>query len=802
MERLHDMLIKYIANARNMDTKQAVKILDDCIENTAKTLELPYRQVYSVVNNYETMSRMLKATCSNDLKKCREQCQCVVFKNKCHPRYFIDAMLINQDPENYIKDMSRTQLEELVELASYLYYNYDGGGLSDNSFDALEYNLRKRFAGIGKKYEKIGAEPIEKLRTKLPYPMMSLDKLRPDNPSLISFLTRSNKHGMVCSDKLDGVSCMVVFQKSGIKMYTRGDGTVGGDVSYLQKYINLPKINEYMVVRGELVLPKKVWQEKYHGTYANARAFVSAKVNQGYIDTSLKDIHFVAYQIVDTGGRYTPKPSDAMNYLEKLGFQVVWHSNMLPNKHVLVSDMAFLFQRRKNESPYMVDGIVMAIDLQEDVTNTNPDNTKAFKMLLEAQIRDTQIVDVQWNITRHGKLFPVAVFKPVFVDGVRITRATAHSARKVVDWHLGPGSRIKIARSGDVIPQIKDVMVDPKITPALPVDFPYKWHWDDHHQNLWLVDIDNNPEVIIKRLMYFVEIMGGKQLGPTRLEKLVKHETRPVKTIKQLTNLTKAGMDSLKIPRFTGKTTQTVYDTLHEGMRNANMVRYAMAVTTFGGGIGETVIRNLLRYYPDIFKHDSKTIAKNLERITIPQVGPTRKPILVQRIPEFVNELYSLNKEDIQYAIENYRTRVEALKKKGYNPKIKDRNFVFTGFMSNPPRDLVDYIWDNMGNVLGTLPSKQKECPDGFVRNSAGRCIKIGGAAHKKMLKDGITEGTDKNKVDAVISYQINNITSKMMQAHSAGISVYSLAEFAYIYNIPSSVVNIDENQFNIDNVE
>ena len=115
---------------------------------------------------------------------------------------------------------------------------------------------------------------------------------------------------MVWSGKLDGVSGMVVFKNGKIQqIYTRGDGTTGGDVTYLKDYISFPKPTEkYLVVRGEFILPKSKW-DKYKGTYANPRSFVSAKINSGYISPSLPDIDFVAYSIVDWGKQKIPNQS-------------------------------------------------------------------------------------------------------------------------------------------------------------------------------------------------------------------------------------------------------------------------------------------------------------------------------------------------------------------------------------------------------------------------------------------------------------------------------------------------------------
>ena len=76
----------------------------------------------------------------------------------------------------------------------------------------------------------------------------------------------------------------------------------------------------------------------------------------------------------------------------------------------------------------------------------------------------------------------MAVYKPVYIDHVRITRATAHNAAHVRDWNMGVGTIIKITRSGDVIPQIKDVIIDKDIEIIYPSD-EYEWYWENRYSS-------------------------------------------------------------------------------------------------------------------------------------------------------------------------------------------------------------------------------------------------------------------------------------------------------------------------------
>lgn len=741
MERISQHFLEYIAKVNNISMENAVKKLDECIKHYSAEANIDYNIIYDDIHSFAFMSKCLHGTCENtELDQCEKYCHCVSFDGKCRSKYIHDAELINKDPDMYIKKLNINELKEFLKYASYLYYNYDGGGLTDNSFDAIEYELNKRLKQKGRIYEKIGADPVPKIRTKLPYPMMSLDKLKPESHDLANFLSQTDiqeKFNMVCSEKLDGVSGMIIYNNDNIKMYTRGNGDIGGDVSYLQKYIKLPKIKKFIVVRGEFIIPRKIWKEKYSITYSNPRSFVSAKVNQGYISDGMNDIVFIAYRIID-GDEYSGHdilPSNTFKILEKLGFQTPYHEIFEPP--ILTWRIINLYRTRRSASEYDIDGIVMSIDIYEDITSqkSNPEYTKAFKMLLEEQIRETQVIDVEWNISRHGRYIPVAIYQSVYINGIRLHRATAFNAQHIIDWHMGKGTKIKVVRSGDVIPQIKDVNVDTNINPILPPNI-YTWHWEKN--DIIVDDIENNPDVIKSRILYFMRTLGVPQVGEGRIENLYNGN---LDTIKKITN---ASIDKLQnVKGFGKKLSEIFYNNLHKKMRTVKLDRYLLALTTFKTRLGRNLVKKLIREYPDIFMDDTDIIMNTLKRVKIAGIGEKRREDVANSIPIFMKELYSLNKDDIKYAIDNQKKQAEKMKI-GSNKMIKGKEFVFTGFMNKPPLDLEDYIWDNYGDIASTVTSN----------------------------------------TEALICGNISNITPKMIQTQELSIPIYTLEEFIKIYDI------------------
>jgi NAD-dependent DNA ligase len=157
-----------------------------------------------------------------DPEECTESLYCTPFENECIPIYVKDYTQINKDPDSYIDKMGTEELKRLRDVAAHLYYNVGDSGIADNSFDAIEWHLRKRLKKEYDKEVKLGAIPISKLRVDLPYPMASLNKLYPEDRSFHTFVKDTPVKGLIWSDKLDGVSCLAVYNNGKvIGLYTR-----------------------------------------------------------------------------------------------------------------------------------------------------------------------------------------------------------------------------------------------------------------------------------------------------------------------------------------------------------------------------------------------------------------------------------------------------------------------------------------------------------------------------------------------------------------------------------------------------
>jgi len=406
---------------------------------------------------------------------------------------------------------TEAQLVSLLQKASDAYYNKENPILSDEKYDDLRDELERRFPD--NPYLKQVGAPIEKGAVLLPFKMASLNKIKPETGAVETFASSSRIKQWVLSDKLDGIS--VLWDTGKKKLYLRGDGLMGVDVSAFAPYISglYPKnYSEKWVLRGELVLPSSVPIE---GTLP--RSWVNGQLHQKKpIPENLKQIHFVAYELVQPANH---SRSEQFKKIGNAGFEVPIYCEVNTlNDDALCS---YLLARRE-KSLYAIDGIVVGENCvpvkDESNTVTNPKDMRAFKMPLDDQKATTTVVDVLWSASHQGYWIPRLQIQPVIIGGSRIEFLTAHNARVIVQHKLGKGATIVVRKSGDVIPTLERVLSLGEAA-ALPEG---EWDGDEKTASHYRVKSGVvSDEMKMKKLEHFVKTLDIPHLGPGLVKKLV-----------------------------------------------------------------------------------------------------------------------------------------------------------------------------------------------------------------------------------------------------------------------------------------
>lgn len=378
---------------------------------------------------------------------------------------------INKDPLAYSTYTDINTLVEVLDKFNQAYHSTDKPLVTDQVYDILYDKLKERDP-TNLFFKKIGAKvKITKEEVKIPFPMGSLTKIKPDTGFLDQWLEKF-KGPYVISDKLDGVSAQIYNDpKLGLKMYTRGEmtdeGNIGQDITELIKYIDSGSVKNIPVgysVRGELIIEKDAF-EKANTKYKNIRnAVIGVVGTKKNLDVSFaKLIKFVTYAIIHPEF----KQDEQMKLLKSYKLHIVKHQIKKSLDENFLKE--YLIDRRKN-SEFMIDGLVV-VDSSKSykVPIGYPEYGFAFKMVLDDQFTIATVKEVIWDPTMDSYLKPVVEIYPVDLVGTTVTRATAHNAKTVVDNKINKGAKIKIIRSGDVIPYIMEV-TEPAKEPSYSIN--------------------------------------------------------------------------------------------------------------------------------------------------------------------------------------------------------------------------------------------------------------------------------------------------------------------------------------------
>jgi NAD-dependent DNA ligase len=425
--------------------------------------------------------------------------------------------------------------------------------------------------------------------------MASLNKIKPGTGAVESFVASSKVKQWVLSDKLDGIS--VLWDTKTRKLYLRGDGFTGVDVSQFAPYISglTPRgYTEKWMIRGELVLPTDVVVEG-----SLSRSWVNGQLHQKKpIPESLGKIRFVAYELVQPADCIR---SEQFKRLSEAGFEIPFHCLLGTLNDDALS--AYLRNRREKSS-YPIDGIVVAENnvavKDSSETVSNPKDMRAFKMPMDDQKATTQVVDVVWSASYQGYWIPRIQITPVTIGGSRIEFLTGHNARFIVQNNIGKGATIVVRKSGDVIPTMERV-VSTGETPTLPDGV---WDGDAQTASHYKVKAgETNTEVLQKRLEHFAKALEIPHLGPGLIAKLMDEGKD---TPNDLVTILQVDMEMILGKGMSAK----IFPALQERLAKATELDLMVASSMMPRGIGETKLRSLFDQEPDPRKWSSITASE------------------------------------------------------------------------------------------------------------------------------------------------------------------------------------------------
>ena len=593
----------------------------------------------------------------------------------------IKQLIINfkKNGINVLHNLSEHQLTEMLKLANILYRNFQPI-MTDNEYDILQDYITDKYPSNQEVF-KVGA-PVEKNKVQLPYEMASMDKIKPDTNALTNW-TKKYPGPYIISCKLDGVSGLYSTEEKIPKLYTRGDGKVGQDISHLIQYLRLPK-SKGIVIRGEFIIPKSIFETKYKTIFANPRNMVAGIVNQKTVSEAINDIHFVAYEVI----KPVLKPSDQMSFLRIQNVETVLNKTTTTVSNELLSET--LIEWRQAYA-YEIDGIIVTDDKNYSRKSGNPEHSFAFKMVLSDQIAEAKVVDVIWTPSKDGYLKPRVQIEPINLGGVRIEYATGFNGSFINDNKVGIGAVIELIRSGDVIPHIRKVT-----TPAEEAKMPsVTYKWNDTHVDILLEDINSDETVKEKVITGFFRGIGVEGLSSGNIARII---DAGFDSVPKIINMTIP--DFLTVDGFKDKTANKLYNGIKEKLETASIISIMSASNIFGRGFSGKKTELIMEAYPDILISKEPAQEKINKVASIKGMAKKTAEAFVQAIPNFIQFLQDTKlTHKIQQA--QQEEQEEQNKKDPSNP-LFGKTIVMTGF-----RDAaIQQALKDVGAKLGSSVSK------------------------------------------------------------------------------------------------
>ncbi|MCE2706506.1 MAG: NAD-dependent DNA ligase LigA [Proteobacteria bacterium] len=625
---------------------------------------------------------------------------------------------------------------------NYSYHSKDESLISDEEYDHLFkklIDLETRFPQYKNPQsptQKVGFQPLKEFTQATHFiPMLSLNNIFSDmeettqtvrHQELIQFDKRVNDTleataSYVATPKYDGVAISLIYIKGILHQgITRGDGFIGEDVtlniktiSNIPKVIHITPLPELLEVRGEILIKTEdfanlnINQDRLGlKIFANPRNAAAGSIRQ--LDsniTATRPLYFFAYAITQivTDTKFTTFYEQLL-YLKKIGFDIGDLPKECKDSQELISFYEDILAKRNN-IPFGIDGVVYKVNniaAQEKLGFVLRAPRFAIAHKFPAQMRESQIIDIQIQVGRTGALTPVARIKPVTVGGVVVSNATLHNQDEILRKDIHIGDFVFVRRAGDVIPEIVNVIIEKRSTNAIKFVMPENCPVCGSH----LVKAED--EAIIRcsgglycsaqkkqAITHFASKLAINidGLGEQIVEQLV--ENKLINTIVDIYKLTIEQLIDLE--RFGKKKANNLINAINNSKSTTlNKLIYALGIRN----VGEATAKSLAKTFGTL---ENLMHAGLVELQQINDIGE----VVAISINDFfseehnqdiINQLLNLG---ITYPI-NTSTSI-------FNPLVTGKTFVLTGTLTNYSREEAKTLIENLGGKVTSSVSKKTD---------------------------------------------------------------------------------------------
>lgn len=577
--------------------------------------------------------------------------------------------------------------------ASREYFEEGESGLTDEEFDLLEKRIRKADPGW---VPPVGAEVAKKVERPLVVECPSLDKMQAENPKAVERFLGKFRPGqrLVVSAKIDGASLLAHYQRGTLSsLSTRGDGTNGKSID---GYIEVARRKETSVsgtglvvdlhggdelaLRYEVAMRSSLFRKKWSNEFASARVVSSSAFNRSVPNAELlADMDYVLIGgFVKSGGKWQALSYESLEVIAARNKIKRPFSSVVCARDLSVQVLSKkLEEARSQKEGYELDGLVVSPweVLERFPSSDNPEFSRAFKDNDIDNAIPTVIEEIVWKVSSHGKIVPKAKVTPVKFGGVTVTHAALHNVQWAQERGAGVGAKVRIIRSGEIIPKI--VFVDKPATFRLPSKSVIG-EYERNGVNLVVSTKQGNARVAAQKIGRMFNVLGLDQLGSGLAEKMV---AEGFDTTSKVALMSLADVSSLPGIKGSAAKIHSQIARIRSGEYTAGKLLLASGVCN--EGVGSRVIDKIESNCPDLLT--SKVVQQDILRLS-EFVGPAVASTIGSAWPQFREWM-----KEVQPSVARITKAVKV------NGKLSGQCFSWTGYRSEEEEN---YIKQNGGEIV------------------------------------------------------------------------------------------------------
>ncbi|MEF9986289.1 MAG: NAD-dependent DNA ligase LigA [Bacteroidales bacterium] len=621
-----------------------------------------------------------------------------------------------------------------LNIHNHNYYVLNNPVISDFEYDILMQELIQ----LEKQYPKLAKEnsPTQIVGSDLvntsgiltsfeqfphKYPMLSLG-----NTYYFQELFAFNERIIKATDSLFTYSCELKFDGTAIcltynngqlvRALTRGDGTIGDDVtqnikqipSIPQKLIEGSQYPQEFEIRGEIYMPYEAFDRLNYQKelneeqpFANPRNAAAGSLKQ--LDSKIvkeRGLECKLYHLIAPTINFTTQ-SQSLEMAAQWGLPVSEYLQVCSNINEVIEYIKKWDIKRKT-LPYATDGIVIKInqlDIQRSLgfTAKSPRWATAYKFKPEEAL--TKLLSIDYQVGRTGAVTPVANLEPVQLSGTIVKRATLHNADQIKLMDIFVGDYVYVEKGGEIIPKITRVETEKRDNNVKEVVFPDRCPVcntllirDEDEAKYFCPNQDFCPPQIKGRFIHFI---GRKALdinaGEATIEQL--YNKGYIFELSDLYKLTREQL--LTLDKWKEKSVSNFLNSLQESKK------VPFQKVLFGLGIryiGETTAKNLAREFKNI---NNIAIASKEELLATEEVGEKLANSLINYflVPIHIKVIEELKQAGLQFAV-NEQDKIIT------SSILSNKVIMITGNFSISREEMKKLIEIHSGKIGNSITSK------------------------------------------------------------------------------------------------